>query len=67
VPRDRCPVGLLGRAIYVSPSRVDAATAADPSGATSEEHVASPPQLPTALDLAFVPGDTRGVVHAIRA
>ncbi len=51
VPRDRYLVGLLApKQSYVSPSRFDAATAADPSGATSEDHVASPPQLvPSAL------------------
>jgi len=61
VPRDRYLVGLLApRQSYVSPSRFDAATAADPSGATSEDHVASPPQLvPSALGLTFaVPADT---------
>jgi len=62
VPRDRYLVGLLApRQSYVSPSRFDAATAADPSGATSEDHVASPPQLvPSALGLTFAaPADTR--------
>ncbi len=62
VPRDRYLVGLLApRQSYVSPSRFDAATAADPSGATSEDHVASPPQLvPSALGLTFaVPADAR--------
>ncbi len=65
VPRDRYLVGLLApRQSYVSPSRFDAATAADPSGATSEDHVASPPQLvPSALGLTFaVPADTRMLV-----
>jgi hypothetical protein len=61
VPRDRYLVGLLApKASYVSPSRFDAATAADPSGGTSEDHVASPPQLvPSALGLTFaVPAAT---------
>lgn len=55
VPRDRYLVGLLApKASYVSPSRFDAATAAEPSGGTSEDHVASPPQLvPSALGLTF--------------
>ena len=62
VPRDRYLVGLLApKASYVSPSRFDAATAAEPSGGTSEDHVASPPQLvPSALGLTFaVPADTQ--------
>jgi len=55
MPRDRYLVGLLApRQSYVSPSRFDAATAADPSSSTSEDHVASPPQLvPSALGLTF--------------
>ena len=61
VPRDRYLVGLLApKASYVSPSRFDAATAVDAGGGTSEEHIASPPQLvPSALGLTFaVPADT---------
>jgi hypothetical protein len=55
VPRDRYLVGLLApKASYVSPSRFDSATAADPSAGTSEDHLASPPQLvPSALGLTF--------------
>jgi len=64
VPRDRYLVGLLApKQSYVSPSRFDAATAADSSGATSEDHVASPPHLiPSALGLTFVPGGTTALV-----
>jgi hypothetical protein len=64
VPRDRYLVGLLApRQSYVSPSRFDSATAADASGSTSEDHVASPPQLvPSALGLTFaVPAGTLNV------
>ena len=64
IPRDRYLVGLLApRQSYVSPSRFDAATSADPSSTTSEDHVASPPQLiPSALGLTFaVPADTEAV------
>ncbi len=65
VPRDRYLVGLLApKQSYVSPSRFDAATAADPSGSVSEDHVASPPQLiPSALGLTFaVPAGTTALV-----
>jgi len=65
VPRDRYLVGLLApKQSYVSPSRFDAATAADPSGSVSEDHVASPPQLiPSALGLTFaVPAGTAALV-----